>query len=264
MLTGATPGVRDELLIGIGSSAATKGALVSDGYKLIAPGGNSVAADGWSAQYPGSTPAIAAHPDSSCQSRPCLFNLRDDPRETTDLVMTQPAKAAAMLRRYQELAKAMYAPNGDEGEAADVDCDHDGCWGSGLRWGESRCDIDGMWYDGADIKFAIKKLLDNQVNMTIVSGCEHCAFLAALGNISADGKSIELVAYGKGPRVRHGGDVYYDSDAALCRIHWTSQNRTGHGQWGDFCRGRACPKAPPHQNAACEKMLHDGYWQPYT
>ena len=272
VLTGATPGVRDELLIGIGSGQGTKGALVSGGYKLISPGGNSLAADGWSAQYPGSTPAIAPLPDSSCKSRPCLFNLQEDPRETKDLVLEEPDRAAAMLRRYQELARAKYAPNGDEGEGLDVDCDHDECWRSGRRWSESECEgecegeceIDGKWYDGAQIVFAMKKLPHNQVDMTIVSGCEHCAFTEATGTISTDGKTIEVVAFGKGERVSHGGEVYYDSSAGLCRIHWTSQNRTHGGQWGDFCRGHACPTAPPHKHAACEKMLQDGYWQPYT
>ena len=263
VLNGSTPGVRDELLIGIGSRDGTKGALVSGQYKFIAAGGNSVSADGWSAQYPGSTPVLPAPPQGSCQHRPCLFNLEADPRETKDLVDVEPERAEAMLKRYQALAKKMFAPNGDEDHSLDVECDHDLCWESGLRWNEHQCDIDGMWYDGT-IVFGMKKILGQQVNMSIISGCQHCAFTSAIGNVSADGRSIDLVASGKGSWVSHTGHVYYDNDKSLCRIHWTGQNRTHGGQWADFCRGRACPAAPPHKNPACEIMLQDGFWQPYA
>lgn len=42
---------RTELVIGVGGGAT--GAYRNGSYKLIMPGGNAEAADGWSAQYPG-------------------------------------------------------------------------------------------------------------------------------------------------------------------------------------------------------------------
>ena len=71
--------LRTELLLGVGGTLS--GALRSGTYKLIAPGGNSRKADGYSAQYPGSTAHLAAPPDGSCAKAPCLFDLQADPRE---------------------------------------------------------------------------------------------------------------------------------------------------------------------------------------
>ena len=112
---------RTELLLGVGGAKQTGGALRNGSYKLIAPGGNSKSADGWSAQYPGTTPM--RHPTASeeCgygQSHVCLFDLDQDPLEEHNLATSEPDLAAALLARYQALAKAAYAPNGDEAETA--------------------------------------------------------------------------------------------------------------------------------------------------
>lgn len=64
-------GPRSELLLGAGSAAA----YINGSYKWIQAGGNAVAADGYSAQYPGTTHALPVPPSGSCTSKPCLFNL---------------------------------------------------------------------------------------------------------------------------------------------------------------------------------------------
>ena len=259
------PSPRNELLIGIGSAKGTKGAIIQGDYKLIAPGGNAVAADGWSAQYPGSTYAIPASKNSSCQRLPCLFNLKNDPRETIDLVDIEPLKVSQMLHRYQVLAKALYAPNGDEKHAVAPDnCDHDNCWESGLLWSrrlndisnvkDSVCNPNGTWYDGNDIFTLV--VIDKAAVMNIHSGCQNCAFTIAKGTVK--GNHINLTAFGKGSFVRHEGSIL---SSQPCRIHWNYQNRTSPSQWSDFCKNRRCESN--HDNDACKAMLIDGYWKPW-
>lgn len=67
-----------------------------------------------------------------------MFNLDDDPHEMNDLAITEPLITAALGARYRQLAKEMYAPNGDEAEATaarmGADCDHDQCWEDGVLW----------------------------------------------------------------------------------------------------------------------------------
>ena len=75
------------------------GALRSGVYKLIAPGRQ---ADGWSAQYPGTTaytPPAAVPGAGSCTDRPCLFDLQADPQERKDLATSMPALAAKLFSR---------------------------------------------------------------------------------------------------------------------------------------------------------------------
>ena len=64
----------DELLYGVGDG--TTGALRQGPYKLIV-GVQQSKADGWSAQYPGTTPAIPAPEKEACKPT-CLFNVEDD------------------------------------------------------------------------------------------------------------------------------------------------------------------------------------------
>eukprot|EP01147_Barroeca_monosierra_P010207 gene10207-2364_t len=110
---------KDEVMLGVGTGSV--GALRKGAYKLIV-GAQERKADGWSAQYPGSTPAIP--PPSSnheaCSQLPCLFNIMEDERELTDLSRSKPLILAELyerrksIYRYQTLAQAMNKPNGDE------------------------------------------------------------------------------------------------------------------------------------------------------
>ena len=71
-------------------------------------------ADGWSAQYAGSTPYVRSIAGAgTCTKKPCLFDLESDPRETKDLSEVQPAKTAELFARYKQLATQLYAPNAD-------------------------------------------------------------------------------------------------------------------------------------------------------
>ena len=58
-------------------------------------------ADGWSAQYPGSTAVMAAMAGAgTCTKQPCLFDLEDDPRETNDLAAQNPQLTAKLFARH--------------------------------------------------------------------------------------------------------------------------------------------------------------------
>ena len=113
----ATAPWRTELLLGVGGRSMA-GAYRNGSLKLIAPGGNAAGGEKgcWSAQYPGTTPIVAegavGAADGPCGtsagSGPCLFDLANDPRETNNLALTQPALAAAMLARYRALASAAH------------------------------------------------------------------------------------------------------------------------------------------------------------
>eukprot|EP01008_Symbiontida_sp_HLA12_P002293 NODE_370_length_960_cov_207.169654_g363_i0.p1 GENE.NODE_370_length_960_cov_207.169654_g363_i0~~NODE_370_length_960_cov_207.169654_g363_i0.p1 ORF type:complete len:305 (+),score=56.67 NODE_370_length_960_cov_207.169654_g363_i0:106-915(+) len=111
-----------ELMYGIGGGKA--GALRKGPYKLIV-GGQAGKTDGWSAQYPGSTPIVPPPHDTACGKAPCLFNVEDDQREMNDLSATKPDIAKQMLGRYQQLADKMNVPNGHEG--VDQGGDKDAC-----------------------------------------------------------------------------------------------------------------------------------------
>jgi len=267
---------RTELLIGVGSKAQTLGALIQGDFKLIAPGGNSKAANYWGAQYPGSTPFIQGL--GNCDIKPCLFNLKKDPRETTDLVDSEAATAANLLARYKVLSKQLYAPNSDsereqQQEEERARCDHDDCWESGMlyRGGAvySPCLLDGNWFLGGKHKpadvFSMSVSGANQVAMTIKQGCASCAFTRADGTV--DGTKLTLVATGKSVAIQHIGTISPQGAGGGCRIHWTSHNSTKEGDWADFCKGKACAGGPPPppkgKSAACKKMLAEGYWQPW-
>lgn len=102
-ITTGGPAPRAELLVGIGAGGGGGGMLISSEYKLIDRGGNTPRADGWSAQYPGTTPALPPPASGSCTERPCLFNIATDPRETTDLIDAEPALAARLTARLANL-----------------------------------------------------------------------------------------------------------------------------------------------------------------
>ena len=112
MLTGAASAenLRTELLLGVGGKPPHfAGALRSGQYKLIAP---TSQADGWSAQYAGSTPYIHSIAGAgTCTTKPCLFDLSLDPRETKDLSEQEPDKTSQLFTRYKQLATELYAPN---------------------------------------------------------------------------------------------------------------------------------------------------------
>lgn len=46
----------------------------------------------------------------SCDERPCLFNIRDDPTEHVDLAEQQPERVGALLKRFHELEGQMHPP----------------------------------------------------------------------------------------------------------------------------------------------------------
>eukprot|EP01065_Artemidia_motanka_P022262 TRINITY_DN2647_c0_g3_i1.p1 TRINITY_DN2647_c0_g3~~TRINITY_DN2647_c0_g3_i1.p1 ORF type:complete len:557 (+),score=189.37 TRINITY_DN2647_c0_g3_i1:53-1723(+) len=106
----------DEVLLGIkggeyGHNAM--GALLHGELKLIV-GAQLKNADGWSAQYAGTTQHIPAPAERPCGSA-CLFNVTADVREMNDLAAEMPDTTAAMLARYRALVKEMDVPNGAEG-----------------------------------------------------------------------------------------------------------------------------------------------------
>mmetsp|Transcript_18595 Transcript_18595/g.28109 ORF Transcript_18595/g.28109 Transcript_18595/m.28109 type:complete len:151 (+) Transcript_18595:1-453(+) len=75
--------------------------------KLIV-GAQPLQADGWSAQYPGSTSTRPApNVIMSCKEMPCLFNVTGDPSEENDLANEMPDLASKLMDRYKELASAM-------------------------------------------------------------------------------------------------------------------------------------------------------------
>lgn len=270
-ISGTGPAPRSELLLGVGGPNQRGGALRNGSFKLIDKGGNAAAADGWSAQYPGSTPAIPG--DHPCADKACLFNVDEDPRETRDLSAEQPELAAALLSRYKQLAKALYAPNGDLDDGS-VDwllrqCHSDNCWETATGEAVSRggllgrdtgppkapCTLNGEFYDGPDDVFLFTTDAVGNVKMTIASGCEGCAFNVAAGSLRQD--QVFLVASGKGSWVSHNGTL----DTAACRVHWADRNSTTIGAWADFCRGAPCQAPSP--KGACGPVQSSGYWQPW-
>ena len=264
------PAARTELLLGV-----TAGAYRNGSHKLIAaPNG----ADGYSAQYPGSTPAPPAPAGPGCQTegKPyCLFDVELDPREQYDLFHTHPALGAALYARYQELAKEMRAPNADDHDSVrdhPLRCDTDLCW----EWGAvglvgpagaplstlststpPPCSPAGDWHLGADAVFSFDPT-GAGFDMTIKQGCASCTFTRGTG--TTDGATVKMVASGKGEWIDEEGLFLSGCD----RIHWTSHNVTGHGDWADFCRGSPCTPAPKPKSAACSKMLETGYWAPWV
>lgn len=70
----------NELIYGLGGGTA--GAYRNGSYKLIV-GGQESQADGWSAQYPGSTVRLPAPAHVACDAQPCLFNVEEDEREVS-------------------------------------------------------------------------------------------------------------------------------------------------------------------------------------
>ena len=116
---------RTELIIGMGAvrdpdgsqpPTGSNGALRVDGVhgklKLIV--GRQRAGTAWvGPRYPNaSTPNTTFPPPVECKPS-CMFNLSDDLRESTDLQLSQPELAAAMLQRWQHLAQTLIAPNED-------------------------------------------------------------------------------------------------------------------------------------------------------
>lgn len=278
---------RTELLLGVGGARALQGAgtgaLRSGPYKLIAPARQ---ADGWSAQYAGSTPYIAAIPGAgTCVTKPCLFDLEADPLETKDLSVEQPALTTKLFERYKTLAKEMYAPNmptdrmtGDAGLDAVLECPEacsdDDCWERKSHALQLRLDaaeptvncsqlsqiISADWYLGTEDVFAFTAT-EGRLALSIVKGCQACKFTKGDGTLV--GGKIDLVAFGKGANYTHSGAVSANKDGS-CRVHWGDN-------WRDFCQGKPCvgpepgPGPPAGGGPACEAMLaKGGFWQPYV
>lgn len=116
---------QDEILLGVaaGKREQKGGALRQGHLKFVITSGQ---ADGWSAQYPGTTPAVPAPttPDGKPQcheAQPCLFNITADPREMHDMAVDHPDTVRAMERRLRELSTAMSVPNGGEQRFAELE-----------------------------------------------------------------------------------------------------------------------------------------------
>lgn len=209
LLDPTAPAPRTEMLIGVGGSGFN-GAYRNGSIKLIMPNGNSEAADGWSAQYPGSSPVVPPNsvpPDVRCgtTTTPCLFDLARDPEERVNLATTEPALLASMKSRYLELARAASG-------------------GGGMN-----CTLPGEWKIGADGGgTVVLSLLAENVSLTVDS-CPNCRFTHAAGQLGASG-SLSLVAAGKGVWIREVGQF----SAERCTIVWLSHNVTGFGAWPTF------------------------------
>ena len=282
VIMGEAVSVRSELLLGVGGPQGKGGAYINGTYKFISQGGNSVAADGWSAQYPGSTPTIPAPHDGSCVNRPCLFDTSVDTLEHHDLATTRPDLVRIFAARYAQLAREKYAPwhdaqqqqwlTADAEEEIRTTCDRDDCWARRLD------SLHAAWMeDEEEATAAAEKQASRSVMMsttiapcTTLSGLYHDAngagdvfnfsTNAATGRVDMTvsegckgcvfdrasgflrGVSVSLVAYGRGSYVQHNGTL----DTSSCRVHWTAQNRTNRGNWPDFCCGASGPcQTPP-------------------
>lgn len=75
----------DEIIYGLGGG--NEGAYRNGSYKLIV-GKQESQADGWSAQYPGSTPRLPAPSSEACGATPCLFDTDSDEREVKSALLT--------------------------------------------------------------------------------------------------------------------------------------------------------------------------------
>ena len=292
---GAAAAWRTELLLGVGGRGMA-GAYRNGSHKLIAVGGNAAGDEKgcWSAQYPGST-AVAHEgapgaPDGPCGTADgtagvCLFDLTADPRETNNLAASEPALAAALLGRYQELARAAYAPNGHEEAAreaglpaAPTDCADDACWsqpvaaaaggaadGGGVGGGDggggdsggcsvaSAAAVGGDWIDGADVfTFTVSAAAGNAssaaVAMTVARAGPGIAFTRAAGTLALDPASGAPASI---ELVQSGKGVWVRHAGAFreggCEIVWDGAgcNATAH-HWAPFCKsGASCSAKSP-------------------
>ena len=77
------------------------GALIVDEYKLIL--GRQTYGFWQSPQYPNATTNHSAEQPFDCGVGGCLFNIRQDPSEYTDLALTQPTKLKQLLATFVAL-----------------------------------------------------------------------------------------------------------------------------------------------------------------
>eukprot|EP00750_Incisomonas_marina_P020911 INCI4111.6.p1 GENE.INCI4111.6~~INCI4111.6.p1 ORF type:complete len:734 (-),score=97.45 INCI4111.6:2429-4630(-) len=292
---------RTELLLGIGGPKQ-QGAYINASFKYIATGGNTAAADGWSAQYPGDTaftpPGPDGTPSAGCGvTDECLFDLLADPLERNNLAEHNPQLLAAMRERYKVLAAAAYAPNGNEVVEAELglpgpnDCGTDQCWlqrerevtlaalqtKNQAKLSSAACVFNGYWIVGEDIFDMRFNASKKTVDLKISNGtCGGCAFANASGTLALDPNgtgngAIFLVAQGRGEWVAHYGSVANGG----CRIEWDHSRCNGTGgmhRWNPFCKADApifacrgpLPPPPTPTNAACSAMMSSGYWQPWV
>lgn len=111
---------KDEVLLGMydQDGKTLMGALLQGDMKLIV-GTQGQVQSGWSAQYPGTSPSLAA-PSAMCATGDgCLFNLTHDPREEHDLAQSSSKLAQTMRKRWEALVQTHTVPNGHEERAKD-------------------------------------------------------------------------------------------------------------------------------------------------
>ena len=232
-------------------------------YKLIMPGGINPSADGWSAQYPGTSPVVKPNevPNAAqCKPGPCLFDLATDPNEHVNLAPSHPALLSSMHARYMALATRA-AALGDGTLHA---------WSNGERQGlrhhgdpnGSNCTLNGTWVigtNGGTVTFVLGP--DQRTVSMRVDTCPKCAFTHGVGTQDPATRTVTLVASGKGIWIQEHGDVSVDG----CTITWVSHNTTGVGTWPPFTQQGHAPAPPPPgpSTAQCDKMRETGHYAPW-
>ena len=102
--------------------------LISGDYKILT---GTVSSAGWTEEdYPNSESVRFSSQD--CGNKGCLYNIKDDPEETTDLSSTRKPLLREMRTMLQEYQATLFDP--DRGSVADEACEaalgtYDGFWG---------------------------------------------------------------------------------------------------------------------------------------
>eukprot|EP00931_Biecheleriopsis_adriatica_P105832 TRINITY_DN80356_c0_g1_i1.p1 TRINITY_DN80356_c0_g1~~TRINITY_DN80356_c0_g1_i1.p1 ORF type:complete len:305 (-),score=52.23 TRINITY_DN80356_c0_g1_i1:69-956(-) len=110
---------RQEIVHDHFSSTVPTGAIRVGDWKLLV--GKQTMATWFGSFSPNMSSPSNASAASACESRPCLFNIRQDPTEHEDLIESEPKKAAELLERFHSY-NAAYHPPGPKGSDLDGYC----------------------------------------------------------------------------------------------------------------------------------------------
>ena len=102
--------------------------LISGDYKILT---GTVPMAGWTEEIHPKSNSVSL-PDQSCTKRGCLYNIKDDPEERSDLASTMPSVLRSMRSRLQGYQATHFDP--DRGSVSPAACDsalgiYQGFWG---------------------------------------------------------------------------------------------------------------------------------------
>lgn len=102
--------------------------LISGDYKILT---GTVSQAGWTEVVHPNSNSVSL-PDQSCGKKGCLYNIKDDPEERSDLASTIPAVLRSMRQKLQGYQATRFNP--DRGSVSDAACDaalgkYQGFWG---------------------------------------------------------------------------------------------------------------------------------------